>query len=109
MRIADRLLALQRTYPKIGPAQFLHSRASDLKRRGRAVVLIMVVRSGDGRYSIHRTQFSRAKAMSVNQWADWLESNAPDILANQVLAYLNRSFGSIWMIDRIVGWHFVKP
>ena len=107
MKLRERLQTLRRTYPLIGPARYLHARRADLRRSGRSIVLLIVVRNDDGRMSVHRTQFTKQRAMTVPQWADWIEANAPDVLSNQVLAYLNRTFGSIWSIDRVIGWHFV--
>jgi hypothetical protein len=100
----DRLRAI---YPHFGPARYLYAHPSDLRKRGADIVLISLLTSEDERASLHSTQFHKTD-MTVNQWADWLETNAPDIMTNQVIAYVNRNHGSDWSVERIVGWHFIR-
>lgn len=110
MKIKDQIQAMRRTYPLISKAhaRFLYSKASDLNRKGRSIMVHMVLWSDDGRVSFHRTNFTRTRAMSVIEWAGWLQANAPTVMVNSVLAYVNRTFGSTWNIDKVFGWHFSK-
>lgn len=107
MSIRERIEGLARIYPRLGPARYLHATKGDLRRKGKRIVLLMLMHSQDGRWSVHSTDFTKIPAKTVRQWADWLEDYAPDILRNQVIAHVNRSFGSFWSIDRIIGWHFL--
>lgn len=108
MNITDRAKALQRTLPLIhrGYANYMHAKPADTGKKGKRIVLWAVLWSDDGRVSLHRTDFVRQKAMTVPEWAGWLQVNAPQIMKNSVLAYANRTFGSTWNIDRVFGWHF---
>lgn len=108
MKIKDRIAGLRRTFPLIDPrlARFLHAKAADAKKKGKKIVLYTVLWSDDGRVSLHRTTFVKHQAMSAQEWAGWLQVNTPRIMANSVLAYVNRAFGSTWNIDRVFGWHF---
>lgn len=110
MKLKDRIEALRRTYPKISRvhARYLHAQPADLKKKGKTITVWLVLWSDDGRVSMHRTQFARTRAMTVIEWAGWLQVNAPQIMVNSVLAYVNRAFGSAWNIERVFGWHFSR-
>lgn len=105
--IRERIEGLARIYPRLGPTRYLYASKGDLRRKGEHIVLLMLMHAQDGRWSVHSTDFTKTPAKTVRQWAGWLEDNAPGILRNQVISHVNRSFGSIWSIDRIVGWHFM--
>lgn len=107
MKLRNRIEALRKTYPRFGPARYLHATREDLRKRGKAIVLYSLLWSDDGRASLHKTEFSK-DVMTVGQWAEWLQANVPEVLRNNVLAYVNRTFGSLWSIERIVGWHFAS-
>jgi hypothetical protein len=108
MKIKDRIAALRRTYPRISivNARYLHATAADEKKKGKTIVVWIVMWSDDGRVSLHRTDFARNRAMTVIEWAGWLQVNMALIMVNSVLPYANRSFGATWNIDRMFGWHF---
>lgn len=106
MKIKDRIAALRRQYPKIGRGRYLYARSSDLAKRGHKVKVYALMWSDDGQVSLHATVFEKGERWSVVQWADWLILNGPNVYANQVLAYVNRTTGSEWRIDRVFGWHF---
>lgn len=106
MKIGKRLEALRRSYPRIGPALYLHATKDELRKRGNSIILYSILWSDEGRVSLHRTEFKKKYIMTVPQWADWLQANVPDVMRNSVLAYANRAGNDSWNIDRIVGWHF---
>lgn len=110
LKLADRILALKRVYPltDVAKSRFLYSRPADLLRRGDTISLWVLLWSDDGLVSIRQTKFVRAHAMTADEWADWLSVHAPKILRDNVLAFVNRSFGTTWNIERVVGWHFSK-
>ena len=110
MKIRDRIESLRRTLPLISTAygRYMHAKPADMNKRGRKIVLWVVIWSDDGRVSLHRTEFSKMRAMSAAEWGGWLQVNLPEIMINSVLAYVNRSFGSTWNIDRVFGWHFAS-
>lgn len=108
MKIKEQAEALRRTYPNISAAysRYMLAQPSDFKRRGKSIVLWAVFWSDDGRVSLHQTEFARDRSMTAIEWAGWLQVNMPAIMVNSVLAYMNRSFGSTWNVDRVFGWHF---
>ncbi len=108
MKIKDRIESLRRSLPNISTAygRYLYAQPSDLNKKARRIVLWTVIWSDDGRVSLHRTMFEKKRPMSVAEWGGWLQVNLPEIMVNSVLAYVNRSFGSTWNIDRVFGWHF---
>ena len=108
MKIKDRMEALKRTYPNISRrhARFLYGRPGDMSRRSKKITVWMVLWSEDGRVSLHKTGFEKKRPMSVAEWSGWLVVNAPDVFKDSVLAYVNRTFGSSWNIERVIGWHF---
>jgi hypothetical protein len=95
-------------YPRIGPARYLYTTPADLRKSGKAIAVLSLVWSDDGRTSIHKTIFDKTHERTVQQWADWIHLNLEDVLRNNVLAYMNRAFGSLWTVDRVIGWHFVR-
>ena len=110
LTIKDKAAALRRVYPNISRrnARFLYGDVSDLKRRGKKIIVLAVLWSSDGRVSMHSTVFSKERPMSVAEWGGWLQVHAPGIFTGSVLAYANRTFGSTWNIDRVFGWHFAS-
>jgi hypothetical protein len=108
MKLGERIRALQRMYPRIGPARYLHATSADLRKSGKAIAVLSLLWSEDGRVSIHKTVFDKTRERTVQQWADWLHSSLDDVLRNNVIAYVNRTFGSLWTVDRVIGWHFVR-
>lgn len=108
MKIRDRIESLRRTFPNIHEpsARYLYNKPADMAKKGKTIVLITMLWSLDGRASMHRTLFNKKRAMTVPEWAGWLQANSREIMTNSVLAYVNRSFGSAWQIDRVFGWHF---
>lgn len=108
MMIKEQVEALRRTYPRISisNARQLYAELPELKKRGKRIVLWTVLWAADGRVSLHRTQFEKKRPMSAPEWAGWLQVNLPEVMKNTTLAYLNRTFGSSWNIDRVFGWHF---
>lgn len=110
MKVADKITALRRALPYIDfqNARFMYAKPEERAKRTKRIVIWCVLWSDDGRVSLHRTAFVRKRAMSVAEWAGWLHVNAPDVLKNSVLAYVNRSFGSSWNIERVFGWHLAS-
>lgn len=108
VKLRNRISGLRKTYPRIGPSRYLYATRADLKKQGVGIVVLIVLWSDDGRVSLHRTRFTKKQAMNVREWSDWLHANVPDVLRNNVLAYVNRTFGSTWSIDRLFGWHFAR-
>lgn len=106
MKIKDRIEQLRRVYPLVGPSRFLYAKPADLNKRSRRVQVYLLMKSADDRVSIHKTIFEKGQAMSVAQWADWLYINSISVFENQVIASIDRSYGSSWTVERIVGWHF---
>lgn len=107
MKLQDRIAALQRAYPRRdGPMCFMHTDKGDLRKQGRQIVVYLLMWADDARVSLHKTEFTKTRDMSVREWADWLEASAEEVLNGNVVAYVNRTFGSTWTIERIVGWHF---
>lgn len=109
MKISDKIAPLRRSFPHISVdnGKYLYKTAADLNKRGDRIVMYILLWSDDGRVSLHRTEFGKSKRMHVAEWSGWLQVNAPRILVDNVLPFVNRSFGSGWNIDRIFGWHFV--
>lgn len=106
--LSDRLRALRRVFPNTSMehARYLYASKKDLRKGGHSINLYMIVWSEDGRVSLHSTIFEKSKLLTPADWADWLRDHAPEVLKNQVLANLNRTYGSIWNIDKIVGWSY---
>lgn len=108
MKIADRIQILRRSYPLIGPSRFIYAKHSDLNKRGKKVLVHLLMRSVDGRVSVHRTIFEKGAPMRVNEWADWLQANSIAVFRNQVVASVERAHGSTWHVERVIGWHFYE-
>jgi hypothetical protein len=111
MKLKDTLGLLRKTRPRmsIDLAKYLYDKPSDLNKRGDRIVMYVLIWSDDGRVSMHHTEFGKSRRMSAAEWAGWIKVNAPRILVDNVLPYVNRSFGSGWNIDRVFGWHFTSP
>lgn len=107
MNIGDTLAALRRAYPRIGPARYLYAKPGDLRRAGKAIVVHALLVSSDGRASMHKTVFE-TRVRSVREWADWVEANLDDVLRGNVLAFVNRTFGAVWRVEQVIGWHFTQ-
>lgn len=106
LKLRDQILMLRRVYPKIDPkTRFLYEGRLNKRAVGDAVMVHMIAWSEDGRVTLHKTIFRR-KGLSIVQWHEWLKEHAGKVLRNQVRTYMNRTFGSIWNIDKIIGWHF---
>lgn len=110
MNITDRAKSLQRTHPHISAkhARYLYRAATDLDKRASMIKVWIVMWADDGRAALHHTTFSKKRPMSVSEWASWLQVHAPGVLVDNVMPYVNRTFGSSWNIDRIFGWHFTR-
>lgn len=108
MKIGERIEALQRTYPHIGPARFIYSKRTDLSKRGKKVMVHVLMRSSDGRVSVHRTMFEKGAPMRVQEWVDWLTLNSVAVFQNQVIASVERTHGGVWHVERVIGWHFYE-
>lgn len=106
--LGDTIARLQRAYPRHGPARFLHAKPADLRRSGKAITVYLLIASADGRVSVHQTVFDKSRARSVAEWADWLTLNLDEVVQGNVLAFINRRFGSIWRVEKVLGWHFTR-
>lgn len=107
LKLKDKAEALRRTYPNIDPATlYMYDGKLRKSRRGTSVALHVIAWSEDRRVTLHQTVF-RKNNMNVTEWSAWLREHAPKILYNQVRAYMGRTFGSRWNIERVFGWHFV--
>lgn len=107
LKIRDKVAALRRTYPKIDPStRYLYSGRLDRRAAGNRVAVYILAWSADGRVTLHRTEFQKAR-MRVSEWSEWLNEHATNIVSNQVRTYMNRTFGSTWYIEQIFGWHLV--
>lgn len=108
--LKQRLDFLKRTLPKIDPrhARYMYADDKDLKRRGKHVVIYVVIWSSDARVSLHKTGFSHTPALSVGAWAGELVERVPTVFRENVIPALNSQTGVSWAVDRVVGWHFVK-
>ena len=108
LKLRDKMMALRRTYPKIDPAtRFLYSGRLNRSQRGDRVAVYIIAWSADARVTLHRTEFHKTRTR-VADWAQWLRDHAPNIVNNQVRAYMNRTFGSTWYIESIFCWHLVE-
>lgn len=106
LKVKDKIITLQRVYPKIDPkTRFMYAGKLDRKAKSNAVAVHIIAWSDDGRATLHQTIF-RKPGLSMTQWNAWLREHAPKIIQNQVRAYMGRTFGSIWHIEKIFGWHF---
>lgn len=107
LKIRDKIAALRRTYPKIDAAsRYLYSGRLDRRKSSSRVAVHIVAWSDDGRVTLHRTEFHKPN-MRVREWAEWLREHASSVIGNQVRTYMNRTFGSVWHIEQIFGWHLV--
>lgn len=107
-QIRDIIESMRRTHPLISKvhARYLYAKPADLSRKGRRIVVYLILWSDDGQVSWHKTTFDRKRPMSVVEWAGWVQVNAPTVFVNNVLPFINRSHASTWNIDRVFGWHF---
>lgn len=106
MKISDRIALLEATYPHIGPARYLYAKRSDLNAKGKKVLVHLLMRSTDGRVSVHKTIFEKGTPMRVDEWVDWLHVNSVSVFQNQVVASVQRAHGGSWHVERVIGWHF---
>ena len=105
-KLRDEIVSLQRVYPKIDPkTRFLYNGKLDRKAKSNAVKLHTIAWSDDGRVTLHPTIF-RKQGLTMMEWSRWLHEHAPTVIQNQVRAYMVRTHGSIWHIEKIFGWHF---
>lgn len=106
LKLRDRIMTLKRVYPNIDPkTRFLYAGKLDRKAKSNAVMVHTIAWSDDGRVTLHPTIF-RKPGLSMMQWSAWLHEHAPRILVNQVRAYMGRTHGSTWHIEKVFGWHF---
>lgn len=67
--IRDELNALRKMYPsKVGPVL----RGSATPRSAANAILWVLLKSGDGEISLHKTLFHKKKAMTAAQWAHYM-------------------------------------
>ncbi len=107
LTIREDIASLKRAYPLInrGMGRFLHARQTDITKRSKRAVLLLMLWSDDGRASLHRTKFERTRAMSATEWSNWMQANSRSICIEKVIPYLNRTTGVTWNIDRAFGWY----
>lgn len=106
LKLRDRIMMLRRVYPNIDPqTRFLYAGKLNRKARSNAVKVHIIAWSDDGRVTLHPTIF-RKPGLTMMEWSAWLREHAPNIIQNQVRAYMGRTHGSTWRIEKIFGWHF---
>jgi hypothetical protein len=107
LKLKDRALALQRLYPKIDrKTRFLYDGKLNKRSTSNAVAVHVIASSEDGRVTLHQTIF-RKPGFTMTQWNAWLGEHAPRVIQNQVRAYMGRTYGSTWTIEKIFGWNFI--
>lgn len=106
LKLKDKLEALRRTFPKIDPkTRFLYAGKLSRRATSNAVAVHIIAWSNDKRVTLHQTIF-RKPHLTVTEWSDWLHEHAAKVINNQVKAYMGRTYGGKWTIERIFGWHF---
>lgn len=106
LKLKDKITALRRTFPKIDPqTRFLYDGRLNRRARSNAVAIHFLAWSNDGRVTLHKTAF-RKRDMTMTDWSVWLREHAQNVLNNQVRAYMARTYGGQWTIERVFGWHF---
>jgi len=108
LKLKDKVIALRRLYPKIDPkTRFLYDGRLNRRATSSAVAIHVIASSEDGRVTLHQTVF-RKPGLTVKEWSDWLHEHAPRVIQNQVRAYMGRTYGSTWTIEKIFGWNFTN-
>lgn len=108
LKLRDKMATLKRAYPKIDPAtRMLYAGRLLKNERADRVAIYIIAWSADGRVTLHRTDFHKS-GTRVGEWAVWLREHAKHVVENQVRAFMNRTFGSMWYIESIFGWHVVR-
>lgn len=109
--IRESIDRLRRAYPLTTPGvpRLVFARAGDLRRRARGVSVYLLLWAADGRVSLHASDITKTRGMSISEWSDWLAVNMPDIAVDYVLPFVNRAYGSTWNIERIAAWHLEAP
>jgi hypothetical protein len=106
LKLKDVIGTLKRVYPKIDPkTRFMYSGKLDRTAVSNAVAVYIIAWSDDGRATLHKTVF-RKPGLTMRQWDAWLHAHAPRVINEQVRAYMNRTQGSRWHIEKVFGWHF---
>lgn len=107
LKLKHMIDALRRTYPKIDPrTRYLYDGKLNKRAVGDSVMIYVVATSDDQRATLHRTVFRRP-GLNVMQWHAWLREHAMNVLNNQVRAYMSRTRGGQWKIERVFGWHLL--
>jgi hypothetical protein len=106
LKLKDRVAALRRVYPNIdAKTRFLYRGKLKPRSVSNAVTVHILAWSNDGRVTLHQTVF-RKPGLTMMEWSDWLREHAPKVIGNQVRAYMGRTYGGQWTIERIFGWNF---
>lgn len=106
LKLRDTISTLQRVYPKIdAKTRFMYAGKLNRKATSSAVAVHIIAWSDDGRATLHKTIF-RKPNLTMTEWSAWLHAHAPKVINTQVRAYMGRTFGSVWHIEKIFGWHF---
>lgn len=106
LKLKDVVAMLRRVYPKIDPkTRFMYDGKINRRATSNRVAVWVIAWSEDRRVTLHKTIF-RKTGLNVTQWSAWLHEHAPSVLRNQVRVYMGRTFGSIWHIEKVFGWHF---
>lgn len=107
LKLGDKITALRRMYPKIDlRTRYLYDGRLNKRAVGDSVMIYVVATSDDQRATLHRTVFRRP-GLNVTQWHAWLREHAMNVLNNQVRAYMARTRGGQWKIERVFGWHLL--
>lgn len=106
-KLSKTIADLRMQFPKIDPqTRFMYDGRLRKNATSDAVAVRFIAWSEDGRVTMHRTEF-RKPGLTMAEWSAWLHEHAPRVIGHQVVAYMNRQFGSTWSVETIFGWHFV--
>lgn len=107
-KMSDRIATLRRAYPNIDPrTRFLYAGKLNKRAKSNSVALHLIAWSDDGRVTMHRTVF-RKPGQNVTEWHAWLREHSGNVIQNQVRASMGRTYGGVWTVARIFGWHFFR-
>lgn len=104
MTVSSQIALLRRAFPLREPgSNFAYGAPRDRLGKWREVTWWVLMASASGRFSVHPVVFTKPD-YNLADWINFMETRAPDIIEDKVVAALNRSTGDNWRVLRPICW-----